>query len=291
MEDPRDARKARLASAVELTPRVATPRGPRWRLAGPTVRRMVAGCGRRFVITTLYGEDMTPGSPDAPVALAQHHPIGISTGVFERLRGCWEDLVAAACGVSSYAVELSALSEEELPGLVSYLTAKPRLPFSYVSVHGPVKNRALDDAQSAHLLNSLPAWVRSIVTHPDVLAELAPYRELGTRLVLENMDDRKGSGRTAEELGVVFDELPEAGFCLDVAHAASIGPTMEVADELLDRFRSRLRQVHVSSLHEGHHVSITDNDEERFAGILERCRDVPWILEAAPPARWQGEAE
>ena len=173
--------------------------------------------------------------------------------------------------------------------MVAYLTAKPRLPFSYVSVHAPVKNRALDDAQSAHLLNSLPAWVRSIVTHPDVLAELAPYRELGTRLVLENMDDRKGSGRTAEELGVVFDKLPEAGFCLDVAHAALIGPTMEVADELLDRFRSRLRQVHVSSLHEGHHVPITDNDEERFAGILERCRDVPWILEAAPPARWRGE--
>jgi sugar phosphate isomerase/epimerase len=215
--------------------------------------------------------------------------MGVSTGVFEHLRGSWQELVAAACEVSTYAVELSALSDRELPGLTSYLAAKPRLPFSYVSVHAPVKGRTLDDARSARVLSELPAWVRSIVTHPDVLPEFAPYRELGPRFVLENMDDRKRTGRTADELEAAFDELPEAGFCLDVAHAASIDPTMAIAEELLDRFRSRLRQVHLSSLHNGHHVPVTDEDEERFAGILERCRDVPWILEAEPPERWKRE--
>ena len=223
------------------------------------------------------------------LALAQHHPMGTSTGVFEDLRGSWQELVAAACQVSTYAVELSALSERELPGLTSYLASKPRLPFSYISVHAPVKGRTLDDAQSARVLSELPAWVRSIVTHPDALADVAPYQELGPRLVLENMDDRKPTGRTADELDVAFDELPEAGFCLDIAHAASIDPTMDVAEELLDRFRSRLRQVHLSSLREGHHVPVTGDDEERFAGILERCRDVPWILEAGAPERWHGE--
>ncbi|MGH2945040.1 MAG: sugar phosphate isomerase/epimerase family protein [Solirubrobacteraceae bacterium] len=213
----------------------------------------------------------------------------MSTGVFEDRRGSWPELVAEACDVSTYAVELSALSEDELPGLVEYLAAEPRLPFRYVSVHAPVKDRDLDDAASARALSELPLWVRSIVTHPDALEELAPYRVLGTRLVLENMDARKRTGRTAGELEVVFDELPEAGFCLDVAHASSIDPTMDVAEELLDRFRSRLRQVHVSSLRGGHHVPLTRDDEERFAAILERCRDVPWILEARPPDRWLAE--
>ena len=64
---------------------------------------------------------------------------------------------------------------------------------------------------------------------------------------------------------------------------------MDVAEDLLDRFRSRLRQVHVSSLREGRHVPLTRDDEERFAAILERCRDVPWILEARPPDRWLAE--
>ena len=219
-------------------------------------------------------------------ALSGHHPIGISTGVFDDLRGAWRQLVAEACEVSTYAVELSALSEDELPGLIGYLAAEPQLPFRYVSVHAPIKNRELDDVATAHLLGSLPLWVRSIVTHPDALTDLTPYRELGTRLVLENMDDRKCTGRTADELDLIFEQLPEAGFCLDLAHASSIDPTVGVAFELLDRFRSRLRQVHLSSLSGGHHLPLTEADEELFAPALDRCRDVPWILEARPPERW-----
>jgi hypothetical protein len=56
---------------------------------------------------------------DHPV-LAQHHPMGASTGLFEDLRGSWQELMAEACAVSTYAVELSALSERELPGLLEY---------------------------------------------------------------------------------------------------------------------------------------------------------------------------
>jgi hypothetical protein len=268
---------------------MARASGPTARLRSFTASVMRATSPRWIVMTTRYRPGMSLATPAGRSTLAQHYPMGTSTGVFEHLRGSWQDLVAAACDVSTYAVELSALSEGELPGLISYLAAKPRLPFSYVSVHAPAKGRLLDGAGSVRVLSELPEWVRSIVTHPDVLAELTPYRALGTRLVLENMDGRKRTGRTADELEVSFDELPEAGFCLDVAHAASIDPTMDVAEELLNRFRSRLRQVHVSSLHEAHHIPVTDDDEERFAGILERCRDVPWILEAAPPKRWRGE--
>lgn len=228
-------------------------------------------------------------APCRPNLLAGHHPIGVSTGVFDDLRGAWRQLVGEACGVSTYAVELSALSGEELPGLLAYLGAEPRLPFRYVSVHAPVKNRGVPETAAARALGELPLWVRSIVTHPDALREFHAYRELGTRLVLENMDDRKSTGRTADELEVAFEELPEAGFCLDIAHAYSIDPTMGVAHDLLDRFASRLRQVHLSSLAEGHHVPLSEDDEQLFAPALDRCSDVPWILEARPPARWRGE--
>jgi hypothetical protein len=47
-------------------------------------------------------------------SLVDHHPIGISTGVFTASRGDWPTLVAAACKVSSFAFELSALSGDEL---------------------------------------------------------------------------------------------------------------------------------------------------------------------------------
>ncbi|HCG01541.1 MAG TPA: hypothetical protein DEV93_13465 [Chloroflexi bacterium] len=198
----------------------------------------------------------------------------------------WSTLIMDACRISTYAVELSALGGNELGSLIEYLGTKPKLPFRYVSVHAPVKNRQLDDTDTVRLMSTLPLWVRSIVTHPDAIQNIGPYRALKTRLVLENMDRRKSTGRYVAEIQACFDELPEAGFCLDVAHARSIDPTMSVAHQLLDRFRSRLRQVHVSSLVNGRHVPLTRDDEDAFGRVLARCRDVPWILEARPPGRW-----
>ena len=124
------------------------------------------------------------------------------------------------------------------------------------------------------------------MAHPEALSDVARYRTLGRRLVLENMDARKRTGRIADEMEPFFEELPEAGFCLDVAHAHSVDVTMDAAHELLDRFRSRLRHVHLSSLDNGRHVPLTEDDEGLFAEVLWRCRDVPWILEASPPDRW-----
>lgn len=57
--------------------------------------------------------------------------------------------------------------------------------------------------------------------------------------------------------------------------------SLEEGRALLDRFADRLRHVHLSSLdQDGHHVPLTGDDEELFTGLLERCRNVPWILEA-----------
>ena len=50
---------------------------------------------------------------------------------------------------------------------------------------------------------------------------------------------------------------------------------------ILDHFADRLTPQHISSLDDqGHHVTLRAEDEERFASLLGRCRDVPWILEA-----------
>ena len=216
--------------------------------------------------------------------VAAHHPLGASTGMFESDRGAWERLAGLACETSSFAMELAALDESELDGLVAYLAAGPELPHRYLSVHAPVKGLTRSDEDLAKTLAALPGFVDAILLHPDTLSDPAAYRCLGARMVLENMDDRKASGRTVEELEPVFAALPEAGFVLDVAHVATIDPSMALGDELLDAFGSRLRHLHVSSPGpEGGHVALTDADEERFCPLLARCIDVPWILEAPLP--------
>lgn len=215
--------------------------------------------------------------------VSRHHPLGASTGYMDDLRGDWAAQVRAASGISPFAVELSALSEPELPSLSCFLREGPNLPFRYISLHGPSKSLTGDEAALVEALVGLLGHVDAVVMHPDTIGDPALFRPLGSRLLIENMDSRKETGRNVAELEAIFSELPAAGFCFDVAHAWSIDPEMCVAAELLDAFGSRLRHVHLSSLSEDlHHVPLDEEDEELFAPILSRCIDVPWILEAPP---------
>jgi hypothetical protein len=211
----------------------------------------------------------------------RHHPVGASTGYMQSLRGDWNAQVEKAWRLSSFAVELSALSESELPSLLDYLRHTPSLPFRYISIHGPSKAREMDEEQLVFALLRLADCADAFVMHPDTIEDAALYRPLGQKLVLENMDARKAGGRTRGELDAVFSELPDSGFCFDIAHAWSIDPGMSVASDLLDGFGNRLRHVHLSSLSEDlHHVPLTTEDEELFDPLLKRCLDVPWIFEA-----------
>lgn len=201
----------------------------------------------------------------------------------ESLRGSWQAQVSEAIRVSPFAVELSALAENELDSLIAYLGLRPKLPFRYLSVHGPSKARQMPEEQLVARLLRLAPEADAIVMHPDTIEDPLRYRSLGRKLVLENMDGRKTLGRTADELQPLFDELPDAGFCFDIAHAWSIDPDMAVGGELLDACGQRLRHLHISSLSpDSHHLPLSAEDEERFHSLLARCLDVPWILEAPP---------
>ncbi len=240
-----------------------------------------------FPLLALGGRLQTPTRPLRSALLAMHHPIGASTGYMDFSRGDWAGMVRQAVAVSTFAAELSALGEDELGGLVAFLEGSPRLPFHYLSVHAPTKRRRLPEPDLVALLGRLPPIVDGIVVHPDQLTDPAAWAPLGHRLVIENMDPRKTLGQLPEHLTPLFARLPEAGFCLDVAHAGAVEEDMGVAHRLLDAFAGRLRQLHVSSLRAGRasHVSLYRRDEARYARVLARCPDVPWILEAPPPRR------
>jgi hypothetical protein len=210
-----------------------------------------------------------------------HHPLGASTGYMAHARDEWEALAEEALETSTFAVELAALSEDELPGLERYLASGPDLPFAYLSVHAPVKHRAMSEAELVERLGHLAPAVDAIVVHPDAIEVAERYRALGSCLVLENMDARKPTGRTVAELEPFFAALPEAGLCFDVAHAWSIDPSMGEGERLLDAFGGRLRHLHVSSVDAAcRHQPLTAEHEARFLPLLRRCPDVPWILEA-----------
>ena len=85
----------------------------------------------------------------APESVLAHHPLGVSTGFMADSRGDWPLQVRCAWDMSPFAVELSALSEDELDGLARYLDSAPRVPFRYLSIHGPSKGLAMAEAKLA----------------------------------------------------------------------------------------------------------------------------------------------
>ena len=84
--------------------------------------------------------------------------------------------------------------------------------------------------------------------HPDAIDDHGVWRDFGDILCIENMDKRKPSGRTAAELEVHFERLPDASLCLDLGHARQIDPTFGVARGILRSFGDRLKQIHLSEL-------------------------------------------
>ncbi len=221
-------------------------------------------------------------------AVSRHHPVGVSTGWLsadERRRGAqppaWSVLAGRARRHGDSACELAALGEPELPSLVEWLESRPKLPFDYLSLHAPSKHRVMPEAELVDLLVRAVPYVDGIVLHPDVIVDHREWARLGSALVLENMDPRKADAQTADALARHFEELPEAGLCFDVAHAYAIDPSLSEGHLILDRFGDRLRHLHVSALDvRHHHVALDAAAERRITPLLDRCRDVPWLLEA-----------
>jgi hypothetical protein len=144
-------------------------------------------------------------------------------------------------------------------------------------VHAPSAFLPADEAGLARALRSVARRGWLVIVHPDAIHDVRPWRALGDRLCIENMDARK-PGRTVQELVPVFERLPEASFCFDVAHAAQCDPTLAQARHLLHAFGDRLAQVHVSELDaRGRHVRLSR------AGIR-ACQAVAHLLPPGVPA-------
>ena len=183
------------------------------------------------------------------------HTIGFSTGALAK--GDFLAGVSIAQRLELSAIELSALRDSELEPLLHSIDALPLNSFRYVSVHAPSNLGDIPEPDLVHALRGLPPeW--PVIVHPDVIRDFSSWRFLGQRLCLENMDQRKSLGRTVAEMEFVFERLPEAGFCFDIGHARQVDPTMGIAISMLQRFRSRLKQVHMSEVDpKGIHIPIS----------------------------------
>ena len=197
-------------------------------------------------------------------------PIGFSTGALAL--GDFERALRMLRGRAVEVVELSALRERELAPLVDSAARLGLEQFRHVAVHAPSRIAPGHEPAVVEQLASLAARGWPVVLHPDAVSDWALWRPLGAALLVENMDRRKATGRTADELAAALDRVPEAGLCLDVGHAHQQDPTMAGARLILERFGARLREVHLS------HVTSSSAHERLSRDALLAARAVAALI-------------
>jgi hypothetical protein len=180
------------------------------------------------------------------------------------------------------AVEISALRFDELEPTVRELDDMKLDRFRYVSFHAPSSFRPDQEEEVLDWLKPVFDRGWNIVVHPDVIFRPARWQFLGRQLLIENMDRRKRIGRTVSELGWFFDRLPEARFCLDVAHARQIDTTLTLLFHLFEDFRDRIAEIHISELDSRcRHIPMSGRAVEDYQSLpWQRLSGVPVIIES-----------
>lgn len=205
--------------------------------------------------------------------------IGFSTGALAK--GDFRRGLALLAEHQCPAVELSALRDHELEALMGTVGQLDLESFSYVSVHAPSRFEDMDEKHAAQLLRPCIEREWPVILHPDAIGDHGCWSDFGSLLCLENMDNRKLSGRTVRELERHFTALPNARLCLDLGHARHVDASMTVALELLRAYGSRLTQIHLSELNaRAHHLPLSMATVWAVAELADRIPDAPVILES-----------
>jgi hypothetical protein len=209
--------------------------------------------------------------------------VGFSTGALalDDFRGALNSLKDKGTD----AVELSALRERELIPLIEALPSLDLRGFRHISVHVPSSMSPGFETVAAAKLREVADRGWLIVIHPDVINRYDQWTGFRDRLCVENMDKRKPVGQTAAQLQRIFERLPSASFCMDLGHARQVDPTMTEAFLILRRFRSRLKQLHISEVNsDSRHGEITLEAFMAFRKVAELIpEDVPVIVESRVP--------
>lgn len=172
--------------------------------------------------------------------------IGFSTGALAR--DDFRRALQMLADKDVNAVELSALRQHELAPLVEQLGQLELAHFRYISFHAPSAIERSFESIALDLLSKVAARNWPIIVHPDAMHTPSAWACLGDCLCIENMDKRKPIGQTATDLAKFFDALPNASLCFDIGHARQVDPTMSEAWAILQRFRNKIKQLHVSEV-------------------------------------------
>ncbi len=200
--------------------------------------------------------------------------VGFSTGAVAK--GNFHLALSRLSGLEADAVELSCLRDHELIPMRQAFPGLALERYKHVSFHAPSQFRFVDPkwAVKGIIEDILPHLRGGVVVHADqVHQDPLVWSRLGASLLIENNDNRKAFGQTADDLEEALVQLDtaqnEAGICLDIGHAIQVDPSRDLLTEIVQRFGYRIRQIHISSvLESGLHQRISGLERKALTDTL-----------------------
>ncbi len=214
--------------------------------------------------------------------------IGFTTGCLYRSKIQMSKRPALYNSHGSNAIEISFATPDELSDYTLTQQIKEHSKkFDFVSLHAHWKDVSYAReirtkeivAKIRHLCDSLP--IKTVVLHPDTIAEFSVLDDLNFPFVLENNDSRKEFGIDMKDFYEIM-HYGEFGYVLDLQHAYENDASMKLADNLLAFFGSQLSHLHVSgeNNHENHVPVHLAHNRESIASFFKRWHiSLPIILE------------
>lgn len=199
-----------------------------------------------------------------------HDPLSSETfGVYRKIGA---NAIEINCHYMSQAPKLLELKPEDLKG------------FRWISIHAPNfdrydTNSMIEFRKTLDIFEEFSKKVRvnAIVFHPDQIGEWAIFENYTFPVFIENMDWRKEIGKYVESMQDIFEKA-DAPMVLDLNHCYTNDPTMHLAHDMIDAFRDRIMEIHVSGFEQYHEPLFKTGQRDILEGVFDQ--HLPIIIES-----------
>lgn len=185
--------------------------------------------------------------------------------------------------IGANAIELMIYDMDDAPRLLD-LEQKDFQGFRWVSIHAPAFDR-FDTNSVIKFRQTLDIFeqfcqkikVNSIVFHPDLIGEWAIFENYTFPVLIENMDWRKEVGKYVDSMKEIFEKA-DAPMVLDLNHCYTNDPTMHLAEEMVESFKDRIFEIHLSGFEKSHEPLFKTQQMEILKSIPNK--EMPIIIES-----------
>lgn len=153
--------------------------------------------------------------------------------------------------------------------------------FEYVTLHAPNLGIVSQEDLESALENFEEAQgkfnFKHVVLHPDGIENWEVFSKFNIPWAIENMDQRKESGKDVADMKKVFEEL-NAKMVLDLNHCYVNDSSMELAQDFVEEFKDRIVEIHLSGFETLHEPLFKTKQKEILGAIYDK--NIPIIIES-----------